>query len=487
MLDLWGLSSVNARRAKPKGLPRIAEGALVLMAVYSALLTAGLVLSAPWWIVRMLTTQRYRDGLPERLGRVPLRLLQTARGKRVVWVHAVSVGEVLAVSRLVKELEDALGEEACVVISTTTRTGQTLARERFGAERVFYFPLDFGWAVRAYMRLLRPALLVLAESELWPRMLYECERARVPVAVVNARVSDRSFRRAARVGRLWSMLLRKVSLFLAQSESDGSRLIALGAVQDAVRVSGNLKYDIRAPRASRLAELIREIAAGRPVIVAGSTSDDLNGNRSECEESCVLQAWEGVPRQEHQALLVLGPRYPERFGQVESLLLDFAYVKASDLMREATSVFDRFRSCSRIDTILLDTIGDLAATYAVADVAFVGGSLVARGGHNPLEPAQFGVPIVMGPRFENFREIVGQLRAADALFVIEGKGGLEEAMLSLLSDPAVARAMGERGQKVFEQQGGATARTVAALLALIDAKGEPLLERKAKAGSEVRA
>ncbi len=181
------------------------------MAAYSAALGLGLLVSSPWWLARMATTQRYREGLRERLGQVPRRLRAAVAGRRVVWVHAVSVGEVLAVSRLVHELETSLNENSSegtqsspwlVVLSTTTRTGQALARERFGAERVFYFPLDFAWAVRAYLRVLRPELLVLAESELWPRMLHECARAGVPVAVVNARVSDRSFRRVDACARV---------------------------------------------------------------------------------------------------------------------------------------------------------------------------------------------------------------------------------------------------------------------------------------------
>ena len=155
----------------------------MMMLVYSLLLTMGLILSSPWWLLRMATTQRYREGLRERLGGVPARLHEAVRGKRVVWVHAVSVGEVLAASRLIGELEAALGEGFRVVVSTTTRTGQALARERFGAERVFYMPLDFAWMVRAYLRALQPAALVLMESELWPRMLHECVRRGTPVEI----------------------------------------------------------------------------------------------------------------------------------------------------------------------------------------------------------------------------------------------------------------------------------------------------------------
>ncbi len=220
------------------------------MIVYSLLLTAALVVSAPWWLWRMATGARYREGLGERLGRVPSRLRTMVQGSRVVWVHAVSVGEVFAAQRLVGELGAALGEGWVVVVSTTTATGQKVAGERFGAERVFYFPLDFGFAVRRYLRVLRPGLMVLMESELWPRHLVECARAGVPVAVVNARVSDRSFPRYMRLRWIWRRLFEKVRVFLAQGEESAERLRALGA--ERVRVVGNLKYDLGRSRRTKL-------------------------------------------------------------------------------------------------------------------------------------------------------------------------------------------------------------------------------------------
>jgi 3-deoxy-D-manno-octulosonic-acid transferase len=444
----------NAKRAKQNGL----DG--VTMLLYSALLTLGLVLSSPWWLLRMVTTERYREGLRMRLGAVPARLLVAVQGKRIVWVHAVSVGEVLAASRLVDELEAALGEDFRVVISTTTRTGQALARERFGAERVFYMPLDFAFAVRAYLRALKPTALILMESELWPRMLYECSRAGVPVAVVNARVSDRSFARAMRVRSVWGRVLRSPSLWLAQSEEDARRLVAMGARAESVQVAGNLKYDIRAPRQSRIAELIREAAAGRPIIVAGSTAGD-----ARLEEELLVGAWEQRLRSEMRALLVLAPRHPERFQTVEALLLPYRYVKASEWITLRNNGAD---ALSNIDIVLLDTIGDLAAVYGIASAAFIGGSLVKQGGHNPLEPAQFGVPIVMGTSFENFRDIVAKMQEVDGIRIVQDKSGLGTALVELLANREQAKAMGERGRNVFEQQQGATARTVKAIVAVIE-------------------
>jgi 3-deoxy-D-manno-octulosonic-acid transferase len=435
----------------------------MLIALYSFALAAGLLLSSPWWLLRMITTRRYREGFRQRLGGVPNALREYVDGKRVVWVHAVSVGEVLAASRLIGELEAEMGSRWRVVVSTTTRTGQALARERFGAARVFYMPLDFAEPVRDYLRALRPAMVVLMESELWPRMLHECAARKICVAVVNARVSDRSFARGMRVKRLWGRVLCKVSIWLAQTEEDAQRLIEMGADAWSVHVSGNLKYDVRAPKESRVAEKIKEIAAGRPIVVAGSTL----GGEPLSEEEIVIQAWKGGLRQELGVLLVLAPRHPERFGEVEAVASEFQTVRASDWSVDPAK--------GRVDVVLLNTIGDLAAVYGLADVAFVGGSLVKKGGHNPLEPAQFGVPIVIGPNFQNFRNIISAMHLARGIEIVADNKGLEFAFTELLKDRIKAQTLGECGRKVFEAQQGATARTVNALAGKI--RGEQHIER----------
>jgi 3-deoxy-D-manno-octulosonic-acid transferase len=467
------------------------------MALYSLVLGVALALSAPYWLVRMLFSAkdrgRYRAGLWGRLGRVPAELREAVAGRQVVWVHAVSVGEVLAATRLVAELEarlnadvgDDLGARWVIVLSTTTAAGQTLARERFGAgagsgdragsaARVFWYPLDFAWAVRGYLRALRPRLLVLMESELWPRMLAECGRMGVPVAVVNARASDRSYARGVKVRAVWGRVLRRVTLYLAQSEEDGRRLVDMGARAGSVRVVGNLKYDVRAPKESRVAELIRAAAGGRPIVVAGSTvGRKKDGALS--EEEMVIQAWAGALRRELGTVLVLAPRHTERFSEVASVAMEFRLVKASDAgsAGEGTpSIAEGAKdgapnSWAGVEVVLVDTIGDLAAVYGVADVAFVGGSLVRRGGHNPLEPAQFGVPVVMGPSFENFRDVVGKMIAADGIRIVQDKDELEAVLVELLTDREAARAMGERGRRVFDSQQGATGRVVAALVGLV--------------------
>jgi 3-deoxy-D-manno-octulosonic-acid transferase len=428
------------------------------MALYSLLLMVGLVVCSPWWLARIV---RYRAGLGQRLGRVPVALRAAVAGRQVVWLHAVSVGEVLAATRLVAELEAALGSGWVVVVSTTTATGQALAKKRFGAgspsgdsARVFYYPLDFAWSVRAYLWALRPKLLVLMESELWPRMLVECRRAGVLVVVVNARVSDRSFAREMRVKAVWGRVLRRVDLFLAQSEEDARRLVALGARADAVRATGNLKYDVRATGENAITNRIGSLLWKSRLVIAGST---LEG-----EEKALLAVWPDVRKAVPDAALLIAPRHPERFAEVVWLIRQsgLPFFRCSHLLLDTEPVFGG-------TILLLDSVGDLAAMYSLGSVSFVGGSLVRRGGHNPLEPAQFVVPVIMGPSYENFRDVVEKMLALDGIRIVQDENELKVALVDLLSDAEAARAMGERGRQVFEAQSGATGRVVAALVGLV--------------------
>ena len=421
----------------------------MILILYNLALLTGLVVSLPWWLFRMATTQKYREGLLERLGFVPH--LRRRADRRLIWLHAVSVGEVLAVSRLVTELDGALTRFQ-LVISTTTRTGQALARERFGADRVFYCPLDLPWAVSAYLKALKPAMLVLAETEFWPNLLSGCFRRGIPVVVMNARISDRSWPRYQRLRVLWKVFLSQLTSVLAQTEMDAARLRELGC--EHVTVGGNLKFDVRATQEAEATRLLRQFSDGLRLIVAGST---LEG-----EETMLLEAWPKLLAEDAQLAMVIAPRHPERFTSVAELL------EASGLSWRRRSVFgDSALAAGEI--VLLDSIGELASVYSLAAVAFVGGSLVAAGGHNPLEPAQFGVPVVMGNHYENFQAIVDDMRDEQALAVVHPIE-LEEELMRLLKDNDAATAMGERGQRVFEKRGGATGMTVAAITAVLAAR-----------------
>jgi 3-deoxy-D-manno-octulosonic-acid transferase len=415
-----------------------------MLIFYSLALFLAIVLGSPWWLWRMATSGKYRHGLSERLGLIPGRIRRGLVGE-VLWIHAVSVGEVLAAGRLIDELTARL-PGLRVLVSTTTRTGQTLARQRLGADRVFYFPLDFAFAVRSWLRVLQPRMLVLLETEFWPRLLAECRAARIPVAVVNARISDRSWPRYRRLAFLWKHLLGGVSLALAQSDLDAQRLRALGPA--IVRVAGNLKFDIRAAKPAAVTAAMREhLPAGVPVLVCGST---LAG-----EEDLLLDALPpGI-------VTILAPRHPERFSDVAMLLAR----RGIPWLRR--SVWIESPAPIPVGAVfLLDSIGELASVYSLATAAFVGGSLVPMGGHNPLEPAQFGVPVAMGPSYENFRGIVDLLRSRNAIR-IAAPAELKATLADLFSSGPEIRAMGQRGREVFASESGATQRTVEALLALL--------------------
>ena len=436
----------------------------MILLFYNLALVVALVAGAPWWLWRMATTRKYRDGLAERLGFVPPRLRKDARP--VIWIHAVSVGEVLTVTRLVGEL-DRVFSGFRVLISTTTRTGQELARQRFGADRVFYCPLDLPWAVQAYLNALQPRLLILAETEFWPNLLHGCFRRAIPVAVVNARVSDRSWPRYRRMRRLWRPILGRLSRVMAQTEVDAERLRTIGCQPQRVTVSGNLKFDVRAAQRAEATRLLRALAPGLRFVVAGST---LEG-----EEAELLAAWPRLIAADPQLVMVLAPRHPERFGAVSALLdkSGVTWVRRSDWQPEPSS--RPAASLQPLDpgqVVLLDTIGELASVYSLAAVAFVGGSLAPGWGHNPLEPAQFGVPIVVGPYYPNFRAITEDLRAHQAL-LIAPKEELATVLIDLLQDPAAAAIMGERARQVFSQQAGATGRCIEAIQELLSPELEP--------------
>jgi 3-deoxy-D-manno-octulosonic-acid transferase len=431
----------------------------MILFFYNLALLAALVAGAPWWLFRIAATQKYREGLRERLGLIRLELIRLCRERPTIWVHAVSVGEVLAVSRLVKTLDAAL-PGYLIAVSTTTRTGQELARERFGAERVFYCPLDLPWAVRAYLNAIKPRLLVLAETEFWPNLLSGCYRRGIPVAVVNARISDRSWPRYRQLRWLWRPFLSRLSRVLAQSQIDAERLKAIGCLPQRVTVAGNLKFDVRIAEEADATRLLKTLAGGLRLVVAGSTLDG--------EEAALVESWPRLLEADSQLAMVLAPRHPERFAAVAALLENSgaAWVRRSDWRAQLEGTILPLKPGT---IVLLDTIGELASVYSLASVAFVGGSLIPAGGHNPLEPAQFGVPIVMGPHYANFRAITEDLLAHQALR-IAAREELAAVLIELLQDRNAAQAMGSRALQVFSSQAGATNRCVEALQELLAAQ-----------------
>jgi 3-deoxy-D-manno-octulosonic-acid transferase len=427
--------------------------------LYSLLLGAAMLVSLPYWLYHILRHGKYHSGFAERIGRVPSRLMtgSDSNTRRVIWVHAVSVGEVLAVSGLVEQMRRSLSSHR-IVITTTTDTGQELARKRFGAENVFYFPLDFAFAICPYLEVLKPELVILAETEFWPNFLRLAHASGARIAVANARISDRSWPRYRRFRWALRRMLVHVDLFLAQTAEDGRRLESIGANPTRVQVTGNLKFDVTVSTPQPIVESLRRALAAEgagPILVCGSTVED--------EEPPLLKAFENLRVAHPRAAMILAPRHPERFDDVAILLqrMNIRFYRRSRWAREplAGAVF------------LVDSIGELSAIYALADVAFVGGSLVPRGGHNIIEPAQHGVAIVVGNHTENFRDIVALFQRRDALRIV-GLAELPLTLMQLLSDDTERRALGRRAAETLLLQTGATARTLEALRTLLPSDRE---------------
>lgn len=425
--------------------------------LYSFLLAVAMLLSLPYWLYQVLRHGKYGRGFSERMGTVPARLVSPSANspaRRVIWVHAVSVGEVLAVSGLIEEMRRRFPDRR-IVVTTTTDTGQKLARKRFGDENVFYFPMDFAFAIRPYLRALRPELVVLAETEFWPNFLRLALAAGARIAVVNARISDYSWPRYLRFRWALRRMLAHIHLFLAQTAEDARRLQSIGAHAERVRVTGNLKFDVTQTSLPPIVESLRKaLAAERagPVLVYGSTVEG--------EEPLLLKAFENLRVEHPHAVLILAPRHPERFDQIAILLqqLGIPSVRRSRWQGDPLAG----------GVLLVDSIGELSAFYALADVAFVGGSLVPRGGHNILEPAQHGVAIVVGNHTENFREIVSLFQSRDAVRIVS-MADLPLTLMHLLAHDAERLAVGRRALETLQSQTGATARTLDALQSLLAA------------------
>jgi 3-deoxy-D-manno-octulosonic-acid transferase len=431
--------------------------------LYSALLGLWLLVTLPYWLIQMGRHGKYRAGLAQRLGKVPPHLWSVGTGlapslpRPVVWVHAVSVGEVLAVSGLVEEIRHRFPQHK-VLVSTTTDAGQRLATRRFGEQNVFYFPLDFAFAIRPYLQALHPQLVVIAETEFWANFLRLARQNGARIAVVNARISDRSLAGYRRFRSLLAKTLDNIDLFLAQTEEDRRRLIEIGAPAERVGVTGNLKFDVSPPPTPSIVFSLRsafENSRAHPILVCGSTVED--------EEPILLQAFRNVLASHSSAVMILAPRHPERFAEVAGLLgkLGMRFWRRSLWSGEPLGG----------GIFLVDTIGELAALYSLATIAFVGGSLVPRGGHNVIEPAQYGVPVVVGPYTENFRDIVGLFQRRNAVKVVT-PAELPLCFMELISDGSERLALGRRAYETMQAQAGATDRTLVALERLLTRSGE---------------
>ena len=441
-----------------------------MYSLYSVLVLILAMLASPWFIYQALRYKKYVRSLGQRMGYLPVSF--NMDGDESIWIHAVSVGEVLTARPLISDLKRRY-PNLRMFLSTTTMAGQQLARRNVqDVDAVFYFPFDFGFVVRRTLDLVRPKLFIMMETEIWPNLLRECRARGIKTAIVNGRLSARSFPRYRLIRPMMRRVLDHIDRFLVQSEESARRFIDLGADPARVVVTGSLKFDslelsstaqagaaaarslrggMEARTRDRVLRYFR-VPASRPVIVAGST---MKG-----EEMAVLRAFRRVRSTAPATLLVLAPRNPERFAEAEQLARQEGWKvsKRSDLAIDAEP---------RVDVVVLDTIGELATIYQIATVVFVGGSLAATGGHNVLEPAVFGKPIVFGPHMENFLEIAEAFISNGAGVQLPGEEELEEAFLSLMSDPVRRARLGAAARALVEANRGANEKSVAVLAQLL--------------------
>jgi len=426
--------------------------------IYRILTAASMIFLAPYYALRAWRRGEGFDRWGERLGRLPAEITQraTAGPSEVgaIWIHAVSVGEILAAKPLAKRLHDRFAP-CRLFVSTTTETGQRLARQRLAfVDGIFYFPLDSVVPVRRALRAIRPRLVIVMETEIWPNFLREARRQAVPVIFANARISERSFARYRRwqflIGPFFSRVLADAELFLAQTQDDAARLAEMGAPEDRIEVTGNLKYDSDEPEIGRFGAWLKEEITRQerwPVIVAGSVVQD--------EEEAVLAGYDIVQRRWRRALLILAPRKPDQFDQAVAVAGGGGW----QVVRRSRLHLD-VPLDETADVLVLDTIGELAGLYPLADAVFIGGSLVPAGGHNLLEPAWFRKPPVFGPSMENFRDMATEFLNSRAAVEVTSGQQLGKVWVQLIEDSGLRERMGRAARELSERNRGATLLSV---------------------------
>jgi len=415
---------------------------------------------APYFAYQALRYRKYVANLRQRLGFLPVSF--NVDGDESIWIHAVSVGETLTARALAGELKRRYPGLRLFVSTTTIAGQQVAARQITDADATFYFPIDLGFIVRRTLRLVRPRLFVVMETEIWPNLLRHCREAGVRTVMANGRISNRSYPRYRLVRGFIRRVLDDIDRFCMQSQESADRILDLGAEPARVLVTGNLKFD--AVQASpgaldrggpRVLRYFR-VPDSRLVLVAGST---MKG-----EELPVLRAFERARASAAHPLLVIAPRHPERFDEVERLAREEGF----RTIRRSLLEIDRDPAA---DVVVLDTIGELAHLYRLATVVFVGGSLVPTGGHNILEPAVFGKPILFGPHMQNFREIASTFIQAAAAVQVENERHLEHELRALFDDPARRAALGNAARAIMDANHGARERTLAVIADLLPPAG----------------
>ena len=399
---------------------------------------------------RRLLSGKYRHNLAQRFG-FGLRGQVISSDRKAIWVHALSVGEVLSAVPLIRSLREKLPEYT-LVVTTSTESGQEIAQRKLSSQNCafFYLPLDYYWATRRIVKAVGARLFVLVETDLWPNLLWCLEKQNTPILLVNGRLSDRSFRRYWRLRAFFGQAFRRINVLCMQSEEDALRMGKLGVEARSIRVTGNLKFDqsLQQKVHEERNALVHELGWSPPSTtwIAGSTHPG--------EEEIILGVYSRLRQRFPELCLVLAPRNPERFREVNRLAEQAGWQTA------LRSELPKGGEAPSMDVLIVDTIGELARFYGLADFAFLGGSLVPLGGHNPLEAAQRGLPVVFGPHMGNFREISKILRESGGGFEVNDETGLLERIEDWLENPVRCREQGERARAAFQLHQGAVARNM---------------------------
>jgi 3-deoxy-D-manno-octulosonic-acid transferase len=431
--------------------------------LYNMALGGAIVVGAPFWIPWVLLSRKRRANFLDRLGIRGVPEPPPAGDRPTVWIHAVSVGETLASAPLFHRLRERT-PEARLLLSNVTITGRATAEKILSGttDGRFFFPFDLPGLCGRFLDRIRPDVVVVVETEIWPNFLAACAHRGIPVVIVNGRLSERSFRGYLRFRWFFGQVLLTLQAISAQTLEDADRFLRLGADPAIVTVGGNLKFDVSPPGggATSLTVLLeREKASGTRWIVAGSTHEG--------EEAAVLRVLLAARRKDPGLKLLLAPRHPERFAEVESLLRQEGVPTA-----RRTGIpegVDRLEEA----VLLLDTVGELSSAYAAADLAFVGGSLVPKGGHNVLEPAWHGVPTIVGPHMENFREIADAFLAAGALLQVAGEEELSAVVCRFAETPGTFGEIGRKGKDLLVEFRGASERNASVVLSAMGRSGSP--------------
>jgi 3-deoxy-D-manno-octulosonic-acid transferase len=418
--------------------------------LYDLILYASSLFLVPYYLFRGLRYGKARHGIRERLGVFPQDLHKRLMGQQVIWVHAVSVGETRAAIPLLKSLRKHY-PDALLVLSNVTETGRKIAAEVKEVDHYIFFPFDLRWIVRKTLNIIKPNLIVLVETEIWPNFVLEAKRQEIPLVLVNGRISDRSFPRYRMAGKLLEPVLDSISDFCMQSEQDSRRIRHLGASSGRVQVTGNLKFDMQSPVLDTGEVSLLKSALKLPepctIWVAGSTHDG--------EETQLVDVYQRLRKTCPSLFLILVPRHPERCRQVYDELS-----KKDIVVTFRSEVTEIKRTLTDGEVMIVDTLGEMLKLYAVSDLVFVGGSLVPVGGHNVLEASLMKKPVLFGPYMQNFKEIARLIRAAHGGLQVKDSDDLYRQMKVLLENPTEAERIGDNGRHLLQENQGATERTL---------------------------